>query len=66
MTEDSGAFKTNRANSDQVPSIVMIRAQTVAAKPHQASKSVANFAEKSLPPIFSKRCGSLALSSVEP
>jgi hypothetical protein len=38
MAEDSGAFKTNPANSRQIPAIRDNRACTVAAKPHRPKK----------------------------
>jgi hypothetical protein len=41
MTEDSGAFKTNPANSRRVPAFVMDPAGTVAMKPHRFGKRAA-------------------------
>jgi hypothetical protein len=66
MTEDSGAFKTNRPISNTVPPIVMSKSRTVALKPHRTGKSAPDSAQILPPAIFSKRRGSLTLSSVEP
>jgi hypothetical protein len=65
MAEDSGAFKTNPANSRQVPAFVKFR-NAVAAKPHRFRKRTFEYERALIALIFNKHHEYVAVSSNQP
>jgi hypothetical protein len=55
MAEDSGAFKTNPANSRQIPAVCDDPGRGVATKPHRVRKRLLACGGPFTPEIFNKR-----------
>ena len=66
MAEDSGAFKTNQANSRQIRLFYRDPESGVAAKPHRPGKRFFGTETGATPPIFNKRRESVAVFSNQP